>query len=297
MKIFRIIRQAFHGEWSRLIRPRPVELYTLFPDARLRRLARPGYGTIRWSCSNGSRLTVSQKRVPPTNLHARCRVLTRREGVRRERILPSSDPQQHPSLQTRLPAIERRRGRSEGVMAGDDEPIHDACLSPRSWPQGFPSTGRIHVDDAGAEELPEPSQRHRLRNTVVMPEGVKRLGDHQIGHDHLFTDDQRAFDPPTRDLHLHAWLTDQQAENHRGVKADGHWPIPGRCSDGCRSTDAISPWRSGEGNRPRTSRIPAPSGPTRSPSRRAGAPPQPSPRGRGRDPCRERPEVWLGAWW
>jgi len=35
MKIFRIIRQAFHGEWSRLIRPRPVELYTLFPDARL----------------------------------------------------------------------------------------------------------------------------------------------------------------------------------------------------------------------------------------------------------------------
>lgn len=87
-------------------------------------------------------------------------------------------------------------------MAGDDQPIHDACLSPRPWPQRFPGTGWIHVDDVGAEELPKPSQHHRLRNTVVMPEGVKRLGDHQIGHDHLFTGDQRALDPPTRDLRL-----------------------------------------------------------------------------------------------
>ena len=93
-------------------------------------------------------------------------------------------------------------------MAGDNEPIHEACLSPRSWPQGFPNAGRIHVCDAGAEEVPEPSQGHRLRDAVVMPESVKRLGDHQIGDDHLFTDDERAFDPPPCDFHLHAWLTD-----------------------------------------------------------------------------------------
>ena len=107
-------------------------------------------------------------------------------------------------------------------MASDDQPVHDACLASRPWPQGFLSTGGIYADDVGGEELPEPSQRHRLRNTVVMPESVKRLGNHQIGHDHLFTGDQRALDPPTRDLHLQAWLTDQQAEHHRGIKPDGH---------------------------------------------------------------------------
>ena len=42
-------------------------------------------------------------------------------------------------------------------MAGDDEPIHEAGLSPRSWPQCVPSAGRIHVRDAGAEEFPELS--------------------------------------------------------------------------------------------------------------------------------------------
>ena len=148
---------------------------------------------------------------------------------------------------------------SSGTMAGDDEPVHDASPSRRSLPEGFPSAGRIHMYNVGAEKLPKPSQRHRLWNTVVMPEGMKRLGDHQIGHNHLLAGNQRAFDSPTRDLRLRARLTDQQAEHHRGIKPDGHWPIPGRCSDGCRSTDAISPWRTGEGNRPRTSPVPAPS--------------------------------------
>ena len=93
--------------------------------------------------------------------------------------MPSSGPQQYPSLQTGLPPIERHRGRSDGAMAGDDQPVDDASLSLRSLPQGFPGTGRIHVYDVGAEKLPKPAQRHRLRNAVVMPEGVKRLGDHQ----------------------------------------------------------------------------------------------------------------------
>ena len=96
-------------------------------------------------------------------------------------------------------------------MAGDDEAVHNARLSPRPRAQGFPGGGGIHVYGAGAEELPKPAQRHRLRNTVVVPEGVKCLGDHQIGDDHHFTDDQRAFDSATRDLRLHARLADQQA--------------------------------------------------------------------------------------
>jgi hypothetical protein len=127
---------------------------------------------------------------------------------------PRSSPQQYPSLQTGLPSIERRRGRPEGAIAGDDEAVYNACMSPRPLPQGFPGTGRIQVYDVGAEELLKPAQRHRLRNTVMMPEGVKRLGDHDIGHDHLLSDGQRAFDPPTGDLHLQAWLTDQQAKYH-----------------------------------------------------------------------------------
>ena len=107
-------------------------------------------------------------------------------------------------------------------MAGDDEAVYHACLSRRSLPQDFPGTSRIQVYDVGVEELPKPAQRQCLRNTVVMLEGVKRLGDHEIGDDHPFTDDQRAFDPATRDFHLHAWLTDQQAKHHGGIKPDGH---------------------------------------------------------------------------
>jgi hypothetical protein len=68
----------------------------------------------------------------------------------------------------------------------------------------------------------------------VMPKSVKRLGDHQIRHDHPFTDEQRAFDPPPRDLRLRVWLANQQAEHDRSIKPDGHWSIRGRCSDECR---------------------------------------------------------------
>jgi len=119
-------------------------------------------------------------------------------------------------------------------MAGHDESVHGACLPFRSWAQGFGSTGGIHVYHVRAEKVPKAPQRDRLRNAVVMPESVKRLGDHEIRHDHLFTDEQRAFDPPARDLRLRVWLPDQQAEHDRGIKPDGHWSIHGRCSDECR---------------------------------------------------------------
>lgn len=44
---------------------------------------------------------------------------------------PRSGPQEHASLQTGLPTTERRRGHSEGAMAGDDEAVYDAYLSSR----------------------------------------------------------------------------------------------------------------------------------------------------------------------
>ncbi|HUG38417.1 MAG TPA: hypothetical protein VML54_15775, partial [Candidatus Limnocylindrales bacterium] len=74
------------------------------------------------------------------------------------------------SLQTSLPAIERGRGRSEGAMAGDDQVVDNARMSSRPLPQGFGGLERIHLYDAGAEELLKPAQRHGLRNIVVMPE-------------------------------------------------------------------------------------------------------------------------------
>lgn len=118
------------------------------------------------------------------------------------------DAQEHASLETRLVAIERCGHRPEGAMPGDDEPIHNAGPPPRSRFERFPSTDRIHVCDARADELLELSQRHCLRDTVVMPKGMKGLGDHQVGHDDFLTGDHRAFDSPTRDLHLSARLAD-----------------------------------------------------------------------------------------
>jgi len=88
---------------------------------------------------------------------------------------------------------------------------------------------------------------------------------------------------------LRARLANEQTEHDRGVKPDGHSPIPWQCSDGCRSIDATFPWRIPEGSPPRTSRAPDPSEPTPSAFRRAGAPPRPSPPERGPAPCRERP--------
>ena len=119
-------------------------------------------------------------------------------------------------------------------MAGDDEPIHDSGRSLRSWPQDVSGTGRIHVYDARAKEVPKPPQGHGLRNTIVMPQGVERLGDDQIRYDHPFPCDQRTLDSPARKLHLRVRLADQQAEHDRGIKPDGHGPIPGRRFGGRR---------------------------------------------------------------
>jgi len=80
-----------------------------------------------------------------------------------------SGPQQYPSLQTGLPAIERRRRRSEGAMAGDDQAVDNARMSSRPLPQGFRGPYGIHLYDAGAEEILKPAQRHRLRNIVMIP--------------------------------------------------------------------------------------------------------------------------------
>ncbi len=126
-------------------------------------------------------------------------------------------------------------------MAGDDQVVDDARMSSRPPPQGFRGPDRIHLHDAGSEELVKPAQRHRVRNLVVMSEGMERLGNHEISHDHLLADDQRAFDPATGDFRLRAWLADEQAKHDRGVKPGGHSPIPWQCSDGCRSTDATFP--------------------------------------------------------
>ena len=168
-----------------------------------------------------------------------------------------------------------------------------AChLAPGS--RASPAPAGSSVYDVGAEELPKPPQCHGFWDTIVMPEGVERLGDHQIGHDHLLPSDQRAFDPPTGGLHLQSWLTDEQAKHYRGIKPDGHRTIPGRYSDGCRSTDATSPSRTAEGKRPRTSRAPAPSRPTPSLSRGADARPRPLSRERGRVPCKVRQGEWPG---
>ena len=111
-------------------------------------------------------------------------------------------------------------------MACDDQTIDNARMSSRPLPQGFRGPYRIHLYDAGAEELLKPAQRHRLRNVVMMPEGMEHFGNHEIGHDHLLTGDQRALDPPTGGLQLQPRLTDQQAKHDRGVKPDGHSPIP-----------------------------------------------------------------------
>ncbi len=130
-------------------------------------------------------------------------------------------------------------------MARDDQAVDNARMSSRSLPQGFRGSERIYLDDTGAEECLEPAQRHGLRNIVVMPEGMERLGDHEIGHDHFLPGDQRPLDPATGDFRLRARLADEQAKHDRGVKPDGHPPIPWQCSDGCRSTDATFPWRTG----------------------------------------------------
>ena len=151
-------------------------------------------------------------------------------------------------------------------MAGDDQAVDKARMSSRPLAQGFRGSDGIHLYDAGAEELLKPIQRYRLRNIVMMPEGMERLGNHEIGHDHLLTGDQRALDPATSDFRLRAWLADEQAKHDRGVKPDGHSPIPWQSSDGCRSGDATFLWRTGEGNPPRTSRAPDPSEPRRSAS-------------------------------
>ena len=74
--------------------------------------------------------------------------------------------QQYPSLQTGLPAIERGRRRSEGAMAGDDQPIDNARMYPRPLPQGVRGPDRIHPYDASLEECLKLAQRHRLRNIV-----------------------------------------------------------------------------------------------------------------------------------
>lgn len=110
-------------------------------------------------------------------------------------------------------------------MTRDDEAVHEACLSPHPV-QGLAGPHRIQVYNAGAEEFPDPAQRHCLGYSVMMPEGVNHLGDYQVGHEHLLPGDQRAFYPATSDLRLRTRLTDQQAKHHGGVKPDGHSPIP-----------------------------------------------------------------------
>ena len=128
-------------------------------------------------------------------------------------------------------------------MAGHDETINDACITPRLLTKGLGSIHRFDVDDSGAKELAKLAQRDRLRNAVVMSEGVERLGDHQVRHDHRFTGDQRTFDAPPGELSLRARLTNQQPKHHGGIKPDGHRPIPERRFGGCRSRDATSLWR------------------------------------------------------
>jgi hypothetical protein len=95
---------------------------------------------------------------------------------------------------------------------------------------------------------------------------------------------------------VRAWLTDEQTEHDRGIKPDGHAPIPSRHSGGCRASGATSRGRTGAKSRPRTSRVRGPSGPRRSPFPGAGAPPRPWPPGRGRAPCRGRRGEWPDAW-
>ena len=82
-------------------------------------------------------------------------------------------------------------------MAGDDQAVDNAGMSPRPLPQGFRGPDRIHLYGAGAEELLKPAQCHRLRNLIVVPEGMERLGNNEIGHEHVLTADQRALDPAT----------------------------------------------------------------------------------------------------
>jgi hypothetical protein len=98
-------------------------------------------------------------------------------------------------------------------MAGDDQAVDNARMSSRPLTQGILDPGQIHLHDAGAEELLKPAQRHRLRNIAATPEGTERLGNHEIGHDHLLTDDQRALDPATSNFRLRAWLADERAKH------------------------------------------------------------------------------------
>jgi hypothetical protein len=139
-------------------------------------------------------------------------------------------------------------------MAGDDQPIDNARSSSRPVPQDFCGPDWIHLDNPGVEERLKPVQRRRLRNIVMMLKGMERLGDHEIGHDHPLPSDQRALDPASSNFRLGAWFADEQPKHDRGVKPDGHWPIPWQYLYECRSTDAIFPWRTGEGNPPKTSR-------------------------------------------
>jgi hypothetical protein len=46
-----------------------------------------------------------------------------------------------------------------------------------------------------------------------MPEGMERLGNHEIGHDHFLPGDERALDPAPGDFRLRAWLADEQAKH------------------------------------------------------------------------------------
>ena len=55
-------------------------------------------------------------------------------------------------------------------MAGDDQAVDNARMSSRPLPQGFCGPDRIHLHDAGAEEILKPAQRRRLRNIVMMRE-------------------------------------------------------------------------------------------------------------------------------
>jgi len=111
-------------------------------------------------------------------------------------------------------------------MAGDDQAVHEARASPRPLPQGLRSAGRVQPHDTGPEEFLKRAHRQPLRNTVVMPQGVKRLDNHEIGDNHILTKAHRTLDPPTGGLQLQPRLTDQQAKHDRGVKPDGHSPIP-----------------------------------------------------------------------
>ena len=123
-------------------------------------------------------------------------------------------------------------------MAGDDQAIDDTRMASRPLPQGFLGPERIHVYDAGAEECRKPAQRSRLRDIVIMPKGMKRLGTHEIGHDHLLTGDQRALDPATGDSRLRARFTDEHAR-HDEVSS----PMATRSSLRNAPTDVAQPMR------------------------------------------------------